>query len=390
MRPWRAVVLALAALSLPLSCAKKRAPALTDPYDAGKGGGDGGLMLGDAAEEPSGPCGSQTIPAVTNPPNVAFVIDHSGSMGEPLPGTGLSKYESARVALSHVLKAVGHRINYSATIFPGLDGVTGCEAGDELMKMGAGDPPSYARDGKAGPRLKDLLTRLTIADVDGGTPVAPTLTSALGTLTGLDGKTFVVLITDGAPNCNEELSCNADACGPNIEGLTVGGMACSGSVNCCLPSKQDPFANLSCVDSQATLDAVQALADAGIGTFVVGMPGSEPYQQLLNAMAEAGGTARQGETKYYPVADTDALETSLTAIAASVAISCDIPLDYEPPDPDFVNVYFDGVLVAYDPAAGWEWTADGHVAIRGSACDTLSAGDVLEVQVLAGCKTVVK
>jgi hypothetical protein len=391
MRPWRAVVLALAALSLPLSCAKKRAPSLAEPYDAGgKGGGDGGLMLGDAAEEPSGPCGSQSIPAITNPPNLAFVIDHSGSMGEELAGSGLSKYENARIALSHVLKAVGHRVNYSATIFPGLDGVTGCEAGDQLMKMGAGDPPSYAREGKTGPRLKDLLARLAIADVDGGTPVAPTLTKELDTLTALEGDTFVVLITDGAPNCNQELSCKADACGPSIEGVTAGGMNCSSSVNCCVPSNQDPWANLGCVDSVATLAAVRALADAGIDTFVVGMPGSEPYEQLLNAMADAGGTARPGETKYYPVADTDALETSLTAIAASVAISCELPLDYEPPDADFVNVYFDGVLVEYDPVAGWEWTEDGHVAIRGTACEALSAGDVLEVQVLAGCKTVVK
>jgi hypothetical protein len=55
-----------------------------------------------------------------------------------------------------------------------------------------------------------------------------------------------------------------------------------------------------------------------------------------------------------------------------------------------VNVYFDGQVVAYDPQAGWEWTPDGHVVIRGTACEQLTAGDVLEVQILAGCKTVVK
>jgi hypothetical protein len=132
------------------------------------------------------------------------------------------------------------------------------------------------------------------------------------------------------------------------------------------------------------------LADAGISTFVIGMPGSEPYENLLDAMADAGGTARAGAPKYYSVADTAALQEALTAIAASVAISCELPLDYEPPDRDFVNVYFDGKIVAYDPEAGWEWTDDGQVAIRGAACEQLSAGDVLEVQILAGCKTVVK
>jgi hypothetical protein len=392
MRLWRAVVLAFAAQALPLSCASKRAPSLAEPtiHDSGSAGQDAGLMLADTGAPPTGPCGSQTIPAVENTPSLSFVIDHSASMGDELAGSGLSKYENARVALSHVLKAIGHRVNYGVTIFPGLAGVTGCEAGDELMKVGPGDPPSYASEGKTGPRLRDLLGRLSIADVDGGTPAAATLAKSLTTLSGLEGETYVILVTDGAPNCNAELSCKASACIPNIEGLTAGGLDCRTGVNCCAPTNQNPQAYLSCVDDQASLQAVQALADAGIRTFVVGMPGSEPYEQLLNSLAELGGTARQGEPKYYSVGDTEALEQALKAIAASVAISCEIPLDYDPPDADFVNVYFDGQLVEYDPEAGWEWTDAGHVVIRGAACEQLSAGDVLEVQILAGCKTVVK
>jgi hypothetical protein len=392
MRVWRAVVLGLFSLAWPLACASKRAPYLNDvaPRDAGTGGEDSGLMLGDAAATPSGLCGSQSIPAVANPPNLSFIIDHSGSMGDELAGSGLSKFENARVALSRVLNVIGHRVNYGATVFPGLAGVTGCEAGDQLMEVGPGDPPTYARDGKTGPRLKDLLGRLSIANVDGGTPAAATLLESAESLAQLPGQTFAILITDGAPNCNEGLSCEPRQCIPNIEGLASDGLDCRTDVNCCAPTAQNPHANLSCVDGQASVQAVQALTDAGIKTFVIGMPGSEPYETLLDAMADVGGTARPGAPKYYSVADTAALQAALTAIAASVAISCDLPLDYEPPDPDFVNVYFDGKVVEYDPEAGWEWTDDGHVAIRGAACERLSAGDVLEVQILAGCKTVVK
>lgn len=392
MRLRRLVVLALAVLAVPVACGKERAPYLVDPgpLDSGTGGEDAGLMLGDASVDPTGPCGSQSLPVVQNPPNLSFIIDHSASMGDELAGSSLSKYENARIALSHVLNAIGHRVNYGATIFPGLAGVTGCEAGDQLMPVAPGDPPSYARDGKLGPRLKDLLGRLSIANVDGGTPAAATLLKSLDTLKELSGPTYAILITDGAPNCNEELSCKAAQCIPNIEGLTSGGLDCSTGVNCCMPSNQNPQANLSCVDQDASLKAVQALTEAGISTFVVGMPGSEPYEQLLNAMADVGGTAREGDVSYYSVADTAALEQALKGIAASVAISCEIPLDYEPPDPDFVNVYFDGKVVEYDPEAGWEWTEDGRVAIRGAACELLSAGDVLEVEILAGCKTVVK
>jgi hypothetical protein len=371
-------------------CAQKHPPyALDSAPNVTEGGQAGGLELGGQSSMPSGPCGAQSIPAVSHPPNISFVIDHSGSMGNDFAGSGLSKYENARLALQRVLKAVGHRINYGATIFPGLDGATGCEPGDELMKVAPGDPPSYARAGKTGPRLRDLLTRLSIADVEGGTPVAATLQQSLTTLGSLPGTTYVVLITDGAPNCNAELMCEASACIPSIERLQVDGFDCS-DVNCCAPTRQNPTANESCVDEQATVDAVQALSNAGISTFVVGMPGSEPYERLLNRMADVGGTARTGATKYYPVTDTAALEKSLIGIAASVAISCQIPLDYAPPDPDFVNVYFDDVLVQSDPDDGWQWTADGQVAIRGAACEELRAGDVLEVEVLAGCKTVVK
>jgi hypothetical protein len=393
MTALRAVAVALAGLCVPLSCVAEHPPSLNDTAagDAGAGGrGVEGPDLGDASVDPIGPCGEVSIPAVEAPPNLSFIIDHSASMGEELAGSGLSKYENARIALSRVLRAVGHRVNYGAAIFPGLDGVSGCEAGDQLMKIAPGDDPSYARAGRTGPRLRDLLQRLTIADVDGGTPVAATLDEMRPILAELAGETFVVLITDGAPNCNREIACGADECGPNIEGGSVAGFACAGEYNCCEPSSQNPAANLACVDGDASVMAVAALSDIGIETFVVGMPGSEPYRDLLNAMADVGGRARPGALKYYPVEDTGELEASLKEIAASVAIACEIPLDYEPPDPDYVNVYFDGSLVEYDPADGWMWTEAGHVAIRGEACAQLSAGDVLEVQILAGCRTEVK
>lgn len=379
-------------MALPLACGSEaHPPSLADRPPAGAAGRGGSLMLDeDADTTPSGPCGEQVIPVISNPPNLSFIIDHSASMGEQLEGSGLSKYENARIALSQVLKAVGHRVSYGAAIFPGLAGVTGCEAGDELMKVEPGDPPSYARAGKTGPRLKDLLARLSIASVDGGTPAAPTLDKLREVLTELDGDTYVVLITDGAPNCNVDLSCGASGCIPNIEDLTVGGVECRGTYNCCDPANGVAGANRSCVDSQASLKAVQALSDVGIRTFVIGMPGSEPYEDLLSGMAELGGTARNGDVPYYSVADTDALQEALTKIAASVAISCEIPLDYEPPNRDQVNVFFDGDVVGYDPANGWEWTASGAVAIRGAACEQLMSGAVLELQVYAGCETVVK
>src|SRR5689334_10727999 len=125
MRPLRSAAFSLLALAWLAACAQKRPPPIgyDPPPDAGQAG-EGGLNLGDAGDVPAGPCGSQSIPAITNPPNISFVIDHSASMGDLLAGSPLSKYENARIALSHVLKAVGHRINYGAAVFPGWPAVT--------------------------------------------------------------------------------------------------------------------------------------------------------------------------------------------------------------------------------------------------------------------------
>ena len=391
MRSLAAAALALAGLGAVFSCVDERPAPPRDLPPAGMAGErNDGPQLGDAAVEPTGPCGDQRIPAIEDPPNLSFVIDRSASMGDPLAGSDFSKYENARLALARVLRAVGHRVSYGATIFPGLDGATGCQPGQRLMRMGPGDAPSYARENKTGPRLRSLLDGLSIADVDGGTPVAATLEAMLPVLTELEGQTYVVLLTDGAPNCNEELRCGASRCIPNIERLAVQGIPCTDEHNCCQPTATNPLAQRSCVDDDASVAAVAALADAGIGTFVLGMPGSEPYVNLLNALAEVGGTARDAPLKYYPVEDVDELEASLRAITASVSISCEIALDYEPPDADYVNVYFDDELVELDPVDGWEWVDSAHVGIRGAACERLLAGDVLEVQILAGCKTEVK
>ncbi len=132
------------------------------------------------------------------------------------------------------------------------------------------------------------------------------------------------------------------------------------------------------------------LAAAGIKTYVVGMPGSEAYASVLDQVAVAGLTAKTTSPKYYSVADSDALTAALTQIGVSIAISCTIPLEAVPPDPDFVNVYLDVSLVQQDPLDGWSWTDEQTVQLNGAACASLLSGNVIQVQVVVGCPTSVK
>jgi len=125
-------------------------------------------------------------------------------------------------------------------------------------------------------------------------------------------------------------------------------------------------------------------------TYVVGMPGAEPYAALLTRLAEAGGTARAGDVGYYAVSDAAELRDALYAIGTSIAIRCSIDLEAPPDDPALVNVYFDGALVPSDAVDGWSWDGAQRIRVNGSACDALKSGEVLDARVVFGCDTVVR
>jgi len=388
-RHWVAFGIVLNA-SAGLQCSQRvRPPTFELPQGGGAGqlnGAAGGLALNDAGLDPA-LCGDQQIPAISDPPNLYFVVDRSGSMNEPLPGSPFTKYENAYVAISIMLRAVGHRVRYGAATFPSLLNPDGCAPGSEILTTTAGDPPSFAANGENGPVLSALLDGLRNHVPSGGTPTAASLRALQPTILGLEGKkTYVVLMTDGAPNCNAALRCGVEGCIPNIEHLSVSGMACDDTFNCC-----NPKIGGDCVDADDTETAVSDYEKAGVDTYVVGMPGSEAYRDLLSRLATAGNTARPGATPYYAVSDTNELTEALRSIGAQVAISCDLPLAETPENPELVNVYFDQQVVPGDAQDGWRFTGDNQgIQFRGEACARLSSGDVLNVQVVSGCPTVVR
>lgn len=374
-----------------LSCSsQEHPPALASPGAGGGGAGGsdagGGLNVGDAGSD-DGLCGNEQIPATGEAPNLYFVVDRSGSMGDPLPGSPYSKYENARIAISVMLRAVGHRVRYGAAVYPALQNDQGCAPGQQVFPTMAGDPPNYAAKGANGPVLRTLLEVLGSTVPSGGTPTAASLRELEPAILALSGqRTYVVLMTDGAPNCNTTLRCGVESCIPNIEHLSVSGMACNASFNCCEPK----LGMGDCVDADDTAAAVAEYAAAGVDTFIVGMPGSEEYRTLLGRLAQAGQTARPGITPYYAVSDTNELNLALLRIGAQVAISCDLPLGKVPDNPELVNVYFDHRVVPKDAQDGWVYSGEQSIQLRGSACAELGSGDVLNVQVLSGCPTLVR
>jgi hypothetical protein len=144
---------------------------------------------------------------------------------------------------------------------------------------------------------------------------------------------FVLLVTDGAPNC-------------------VG---------------QNP--NNDQQAHQATVAAIDALAKAGVKTYVIGYDASvDPtLAKQLTEYAQHGGT-----NNFYAVQDGPSLVSQFAAITGVVA-ECSYMLDMKPADPKYVLVELDGQKLNLGEADGWVIN-DKNVTIQGASCNTLRDG----------------
>lgn len=362
-------------------CGSERPPPASDgtfvaPPPTGGGFKDGGKSSkppGCGQRDDGGFCDCIDVPLFGEPPNMYFVLDRSGSMAEG------NKWSQVRVVVAAILRGLGPRANFGATLFPGPNVNEQCATPLEVLPVSPGDPPSD----DDGPTTKQLLTA-TSGPPGGGTNTAQALRGVLQVLNQVKGKSFVILATDGGPNCNPNAGCTAAACQPNIENYQ--GCPANGSPNCCAPPTGSPE---GCLDSAATTSAVAALKAAGIPVYVIGLPGTSTYASLLDELATAGGTAIPGPPKYYRVdGSTEAvLLGTLKKIAAKIVATCEFKLRDAPASANQVNVYLDEVVLPHEPANGWK--IDGStVTLLGTACAKILAGDVLDVRIITGCPTV--
>lgn len=311
-------------------------------------------------------CDCVDVPLFGEAPNMYFVLDRSGSMAEN------GKWDQVRSTVAKVMRDLGPRANFGATVFPGDEQSDRCSPPKEVMTTRPGDSPASDNE-----PTTSFLIQATSAAPSGGTPTAAALRFVLPIAKTLPGKTFVVLATDGAPNCNPTKACAVDQCMPNIEGVE----GCTSTVNCCEPPVGERG---SCLDGDDTTAAITALNAAGHPVYVIGIPGTERYAALLDNFAVAGGTA-QGTPKYFKVDSPELLLGTMRKIAAKIVASCTIKLKTPPEDPNLVNVYVDEIVVPQD-GDGWKIEGD-TVTLLGRTCARLLDGDSLDLRVIVGCPT---
>ena len=378
VQPRHAILGALAiAVGVATGCAEERPP-VTDGRDPSAGGPQFDTTVstkppGCGVTDDGSQCDCLDVPLYVDAPTMYFVLDRSASMRIP------DKWTQVRITIGRLMRALGPRANFGATMYPGS--ADACAPGPEIMSVRNGDPPSSGVDG---PTTTALLTATRVAPT-GGTPTAATLEAVRGRLQSIAGRRFVILATDGAPNCNTRASCNFDQCQPNIEEAP----SCprEGPFNCC-----DPMTGgfrEHCNDAVPTLAAIAGLRAQGIPVYVIGLPGTTPYGPLLDQMAVEGGTARQATPRYYAVDSTSevAMLAALKQIAAQIAGVCTFDLKEAPANPGLVNVYVDDALLPYEPVNGWS-IEDRKVTLLGGACDRVKRGDVLDVRIISGCPRV--
>jgi len=275
------------------------------------------------------------------PPNLLLVLDRSCSMTD-LVSAGVTKWQASVAALDTLTTNYAGDIRFGLSVFPDIVA------------------PSCAQDAIAIPvapgqevAIQTLLDAALVAS-DPNFPDGPCVTNidtameqaaAAPELTDTTRGNYVALITDG-----KQAGCSL-----------AGGDA-------------------------GTLTIITDLFAAGVPTFVIGFgSGVDPAQMDLFAIA--GGVPNTSPS-YYDAADQASLEAVLEAIATQ-AISCTFNLDTAPPNPDDINVFFDGASVPEDPTMMNGWVYDpvtNQIIFYGAACDDLKSGGVTDVDVILGCE----
>ncbi len=287
-----------------------------------------------------GLCGEFRCPAtpLTLPnfaPDITLIVTYTVSMAR-LDGDGVSRWDRVYALVEQIAAQLGDRVNLGVQVVPSLDA----------------QPSEFFN-----PCYTDASTRLLPAPAQGEASLAiiPVAQPTLGehalrggldlTLAGFalqDPEALrpqaIVIISDPPLNCSE-------AATDGLERVTLfdGGLA----------------------------PRVAAIAATGVPVFVVGVgvtptDGTPPFpgartdevdpHLAFNALAEAGGRARPGDTRYYRPEDGAELIAALAAVPPAFA-DCRVPLEGAPAYPDRLVVTIAAASYREDPgcAAGHGW-----------------------------------
>jgi hypothetical protein len=369
---------------------------------AGASGAGGGDAQADTALprcpslEQLSRCGTQGAQAQIKIANILLVIDKSGSMNDTPTGFPSSKWLALKSALAQALPPVADDVNFGLLLYPFSPTVTTIPGDCDVAECcqvpeGAGAIRVPVAVGTTS--ISQVTDALNATAPGGGTPTAAALARAYeyfttGAGASLEGEKYVMLATDGGPNCNTApRTCDACHCTTNLDQPAN----CATASSVCNES-QLPYL---CLDDQSVLTEVTKLKNANIPTFVIGIPGTEAYADFLDPIADAGGKAVTGQPRrFYQVSAQGGVQGLVDVfrdITTQLVRSCEIPLGKNPPDLNKVNVALDCELVPQNPNdAGNNWRIDtstdpNKLIFEGQTCNYIQMRGANRVDVVYGC-----
>lgn len=375
-------------------------PTSTDP---GSSSGDPSAST-STTDEPGSSSGSSTtgfncgedIPPPIDPvvPRIILVLDKSGSMiskgKDETPGEvgdgfwdhdgdpntpEITRWASLYSVVDSMTGGLDAVINFGAVIFPS----TAAQADYSEAACIVEPDPLVPIGPMSGAAILAAIPPADATNLAGGTPAAAGVQVAVAELmdqAGDDPK-IIVLVTDGAANCSQSAATNAERFEQYDDALPT------------------------------------AVADAlaiGISTYVIGVdildvtspvvtdgnPDATNTYVKLNELAEAGGTPRPGDEKFYNASNQIELQAALESITKQI-LSCEIPLKEPVPN----NFYIQRVEVGADgepdqevftgmdtqvsdcaTESGWMYTDETRAAIVlcGAACERYKETGVVSIE----------
>lgn len=383
MTPVRGALVALALFAM--GCGAKTGLLIPDADLEPDAGMDAGVDAGTDAGIDAGMCLPRPVVLTRRGAQVLFVIDRSNSMRDTIEGEMRtdpddprpSRWDVLAGVLRDVLTPEDPLLEVGAEFYPTNMPLDMTSAG-EACRVDTGI------DLRPGPDNVERLLRFFVETQPlGGTPTAVALDEARAFLASTPSfvPRFVVLATDGGPNCNLDLGIPPTEC------------VCTGQPASCTMAMNPDIGRANCLDRDRTLGVVTEIFEGlDVPVYVIGMddPMRPDLADVLDAMAIAGGRPRDedlGGRRFYSIRRLDDLEGALTTITDSIA-QCVFTVAPRPGGADELDVRIDGVGIPRDRSRseGWDYTREdrGELTVFGGACERVTRTDG-EVDVMITC-----
>ena len=298
-------------------------------------------------------------------PEVMIALDQSSSM--EIEG----RWGAAVDAVSSVVRSLDGQVSFGLSAFGTNRFSCGSTRLVSAPQMNNADAIiDYMRRSRpeGGTPIAAVLEQIADFKADGG-PLNDANGGVPDETASLAGVSAVILVTDGAPNCNARLDPNACTCTHTDQRQ-------------CARAVRERNGTL-CLDDDGAAGAVERLRGLGVETHVIGYSTSQ-WADTLDRLAAAGTGG-----KYIPVNNALELEQSLQGVASGIG-TCSFALEQAPADVTHVRVMLNDAQLSHQSLVDQGgWSLEGQtIQLHGSDCDLVRDEPETTLNIEVACEQV--